>query len=385
MKKILFIQHGLGYGGATKSLLLLQKQLFKEYKLYTISQPVSKKTKSIIKDFEKYSEFAELDFPSIYSYSADTISEDLFREAKLFYPKEIIEFINNHYIDIVHINSTLFSHLLKPIKEHTKAKIIVHLREMVPNQDSEISQFIVNNHTKFSDSIIAISDNEIQFYPKSQKITVIPNPHEFDITDKLEEREINNEIIIGMCANFLEFKGHLDFLEMASIVEKKCKMKNVKFKIIGYPKNSFKEIIKKVIKRGYKQKFDQKVRKLKIKNLEIINYTFDIYGEIFSWDIYIRPDYTGHPWGRDIIEAMAMKKPIVATGLSEFFIENGKTGFLVPPKNPQVMAEKVIELIKNEEMRKEFGERGYKKIKEKCDIDGYGKRIAEIYEELISE
>ena len=124
---------------------------------------------------------------------------------------------------------------------------------------------------------------------------------------------------------------------------------------------------------------------MKIKNLKIIKFTFDIYKEISTWDIYVRPDYTGHPWGRDIIEAMAMKKPIVATGSSEFFVENGKTGFLAPPRNPQIMAEKVIELIENEEIRRDFGERGYKKIKKMCDIDEYGKRIKEIYEELLSD
>lgn len=384
MKKVLFIQHGLGFGGATKSLLLLQKQLYKEFKLFTISQPVSKKTRKIIEVFEQYSEFTELEFPSILSYVAGTIQDAQFNITKDFHPKEIINFINDKKIDIIHINSSLFSHLLKPIKENTKAKIIVHLREMIPNNKSDINIFIISNNVKYADKIIAISDNEIQYYPKSDKIEIIPNPHEFNITDSLIIEKQNDDIIVGMCANFMEYKGQLEFLEMAKIVEENCENIDLIFKIIGYPKNTLKEIVKGIIKPGFKKKFDEKARKLKLRNLHIIKFTFNIYEEISSWDIVVRPDYTGQPWGRDIIEAMAMKKPIVATGDSEYFVENGKTGFLVPPRNPQAMAEKVIELIENVEMRKEFGERGYQKIKMMCNIDKFGKTIEEIYNTIIN-
>lgn len=386
MKRILSLQHGLGYGGATKSLLLTMKSLEGEFKHFTISQRVSKKTRKIVDDVKKFSEFLEMDFPSILSYVAGTLNKADFEDVKVFYPQEIIEFINSNDIDIVHINSSLFSHLLKPLKEKTNAKIIVHLREMIPDNISEINKFIIENHVKYADKIVAITNNEVQYYPKSEKIEIIPNPYEFNITDHIINRKnIENGITIGMCANFIEYKGQLDFIEMVSIVEEKCKSKNVNFKIIGYPKNTLREFVKRIIKPGFKQKFDERVRKLKIKNLQIISFTFDIYKEISSWDIYVRPDYTGQPWGRDIIEAMAMKKPVVATGTSEFFVEHGKTGFLVPPRSPQAMAEKVIELLENEEMRSAFGERGYEKIKKMCDIEEYGKRMKEIYEELICD
>jgi glycosyltransferase involved in cell wall biosynthesis len=383
MKNVLFIQHGLGFGGATKSLLLLQKQLYKEFNLYTISQPVSKKTRKIIDDIKEYSELTELDFPSIHYHTASQISIEEFSRRKNYTIDNIIDFIKKKDIDIVHINTTLFSYILKPIKEKTHAKIIVHFREMLPDNRSTIDKFIIENHIKYSDKIIAITYNEIRHYPKSDKIEIVPNPHEFDLTDSLITEKENDDIIVGMCANFMEYKGQLEFLEMAKIVEENCENIDLKFEIIGYPKNTLKEIVKRIIKPGFKQKFDEQVKKLKIKNLQIIKFTFNIYEEISSWDIVVRPDYTGQPWGRDIIEAMAMKKPIVATGTSEFFVENDKTGFLLPPRNPQAMAERVIELIENEEMRKEFGERGYQKIRKMCDIDEYGKRIKEIYEQIL--
>ncbi len=386
MKKVLFIQHGFGYGGATKSLLLMQKVLHEKFKIYTITLKVSNKTRAIIQDFEKYSEISEYDFPSIYSYSADTISTKGFQKNKDYYPYQIIEFINKNKIDIIHINSSLFSHFLKHLKNKTKAKIVVHVREMLPNKNTEISQFIINNHIKYADAIIAISANEIQYYPKSKKITVIPNPHEFNITDSFCKNKNSDKIYVGMCADFLEYKGQLDFLEIASIINEKNGCKNkIKFRIIGYPRHSksIKEIVKSVMNYGYKAKFDRKVKKLKLKNLEIIQFTLDIYKELDDIDIYIRPDYTGHPWGRDIIEAMAMKKPVIATGSSQFFIENGKTGYLVTAKKPKEMAEKVLKLIEDKNKRKEFGEKAYVKIKNMCDIETYYTKVLKVYHTLI--
>lgn len=45
----------------------------------------------------------------------------------------------------------------------------------------------------------------------------------------------------------------------------------------------------------------------------------------------VRPDPTGSPWGRDIIEAMSMGRPVIAAGTEEVFITPGKTGWLVRP------------------------------------------------------
>lgn len=389
MVKILFIQHGAGFGGATKSLLLMQKELSKHYKLYTISQILSKKTKSLlIKMLQQSAEFIEYEFPSIKSSASGSITNKKFYKNTKYFPYEIINFILVHNIKIVHINSSLFSHLLKPIKESTNAKVVVHLREMLPNNQSEISQYILNNHNKYADKIIAISDNEIKYYPISEKIVVIPNPHDFCETDPFLETKLEkNKIVIGMCANFIPIKGHIVFLKMANIINNNISNnKKVEFRIIGYPldTNTLKDLLKKITNYGYKNEFDRNLKRLKINNIKIIPFTYNIYEEISNWHIYIRPDLSGNPWGRDIIEAMALKKAIVATGSSEFYIENGVNGYLIPPSNPFAMAEKVIELINNHEKRKVFGEAGYKKIYKMCDIIEYGRKINNIYSELFS-
>ena len=335
MIKVLFLQHGLGFGGATKSLLLMQKALKDDIECYTVLCRTKKINQEIKKEFIHSKEFVAMDIPSVYSYSEGTIKVSEFEKNILFDAEELISFINKNRIDILHINSTVFSNIVRQIKERTACKIVVHLREMLPfGPDNIIDSYIIKNYTKYADAIISISDNECKFFNRADNINIIPNPHDFLATDPLlaEELSKNETINIGMCANFNPTKGHLCFLEAAKIVNDNMvnTKHKIEFRIIGYPnkKISIKEIAKKVLSYGYKTKFDNKLKSLKIKNVRILSFTFDIYRELMSFDIYVRPDLSGNPWGRDIIEAMALKKPVVATGNSEFFIKNGILKYL---------------------------------------------------------
>ena len=65
------------------------------------------------------------------------------------------------------------------------------------------------------------------------------------------------------------------------------------------------------------------------------------------------------------LEAMVCKKPVITTcfgGSSEVVIDN-KTGYVINPLNIGVMSEKIIELLKNDEKAKKFGEEGYNRAK----------------------
>ena len=60
--------------------------------------------------------------------------------------------------------------------------------------------------------------------------------------------------------------------------------------------------------------------------------------------------------GLVIWEAKAMGVPMVAVGAEGVLegVEDGKTGFLVPPGDFRALAEKALELLKDEERRRRF-------------------------------
>lgn len=82
-----------------------------------------------------------------------------------------------------------------------------------------------------------------------------------------------------------------------------------------------------------------------------------------------------------IQEAMAMRKPIVATnvGGTTEMLQDGITGILIPPKDPHVMAEKIIYLLQHKEERKRLGMRAYQACR-KWGLDVLVKDLEKVYE-----
>ena len=59
-------------------------------------------------------------------------------------------------------------------------------------------------------------------------------------------------------------------------------------------------------------------------------------------------------------EAMASGKPLVGTrvgGIPEI-IDDGKSGFLVPRRDTQAMAARILDLLRDEDLRRRMGEAG---------------------------
>ncbi len=62
-------------------------------------------------------------------------------------------------------------------------------------------------------------------------------------------------------------------------------------------------------------------------------WTDDVEGAMRSLHWIVRPDHDGSPWGRDVLEAMSLGRPVLATGHADCFIKPNQTGILVPPKD----------------------------------------------------
>jgi len=81
------------------------------------------------------------------------------------------------------------------------------------------------------------------------------------------------------------------------------------------------------------------------------------------------------------LEAMAMGEPVVATdieGIREQVI-NGETGILVPLKNPQALAEAILRLAQDKELRTRMGLAGRRLVEQKFDIREIIKQHEQLY------
>lgn len=90
-------------------------------------------------------------------------------------------------------------------------------------------------------------------------------------------------------------------------------------------------------------------------------------------------------FGRVIIEAMAMKKAVVTTdcgGPREIVVHN-QTGILVPVKDVQRLAEGCIELLRNEDKRRQMGQKGFDRVNELFSEEHIKEKILKVFLQLV--
>ena len=87
------------------------------------------------------------------------------------------------------------------------------------------------------------------------------------------------------------------------------------------------------------------------------------------------------------IEAMALKKAIVASdiGWATEVMDNGINGFLVYPKNHNLFADRILELLNNQKLRNQFGIEARRKVEQKFSIEVVAKQSSNFYQKLIKE
>lgn len=107
-------------------------------------------------------------------------------------------------------------------------------------------------------------------------------------------------------------------------------------------------------------------------------------------DILLAPSVIGKDGEQEGIpnvlkEAMAMGLPVIGTlhsGIPEL-IEDGVSGFLVPERDADALAEKLSYLIDRPEIWPEMGRAGRAQVEENYDIHKLNDRLVEIYQQLL--
>ncbi|TRX13491.1 glycosyltransferase family 4 protein [Flavobacterium gawalongense] len=86
------------------------------------------------------------------------------------------------------------------------------------------------------------------------------------------------------------------------------------------------------------------------------------------------------------IEAMAMQKTIVASniGWAKEIIDDGINGFLVHPTDHTVYANRIIDLLENKELQKEFGLKAREKVVQKFSMEIVAQQSLSFYQQLIN-
>jgi D-inositol-3-phosphate glycosyltransferase len=93
------------------------------------------------------------------------------------------------------------------------------------------------------------------------------------------------------------------------------------------------------------------------------------------------------PFGLTPLEAMACGRPVVgsAVGGIPYTVVDGQTGFLVPPRDPEALAERLYRLLSDKEMRGHMGRAARARVEQEFTWQIVALRTASLYETLLAE
>lgn len=405
-KKILYIHQAAGGGGASTSLFLLingmnDKSDYEPIVLFGMNGPYEESLRG--KGVKTY--IKKLSVLGVNTHSPKISAIEIIRFLIRFLPNIIMVYkiIKNERISLVHINSSVS--ITSAIASYLAGvKVVWHIREIIPNTKiGRLQKWLI----KFiASDIIAIS-KEVEKQFDKRKTTLIYNginPEEFKPDS---EREIirkkyglneEKETIFTHIGQLFPEKGTFIFLKAAKLLIESGY--NVRFFIIGgHPvsnlNSSFATKIKKILK--YLLGLRIKTWKEELKNFAgdegiaerviFTGYRDDIPNFISLSDAIVAPHYVPEPFGRTLIEAGALRKPVISTNIpaTPEIVIDGKTGLLVEPNSPEALAKAMKHIINNPTEAQKMGENAYQRVLNNFHIDMTHSKIRDLYRKLLKD
>jgi glycosyltransferase involved in cell wall biosynthesis len=278
----------------------------------------------------------------------------------------IINVILKYKINILHLNHSVRSDKVAAISGIIlRKKIFVHSRAGI--RISKFEKFLLN----YIEKIICISD-----YTRNQHILLGVNPSkcitiynglDTSIFQKVKNESSTREITIGFVGRMEKWKGLNILLRSIELILKQYEDIEVLIVGDGDERRNLENLTKKL-------QLSKNVKFLgKVTNM------IDIYSSI---DIFAHTSVKPEPFGRVVIEAMASGLPVISTNIGgpKEIITNEYDGFLIEPGKPEILAQRIIELIRDHKIRTQIGNAASETIRKKFNISITTQKIEELYE-----
>ena len=163
-----------------------------------------------------------------------------------------------------------------------------------------------------------------------------------------------------MIARILYDKGYQEYVDAARIIHRECQ--DVEFWLLGkideeYPNHVPAEVINRDHKEGI---------------IRYLGFSSDVKSIEAQADCIMHPTFYNEGMSRVLMEAMAMRKPIITTDIPgcKETVEEGRNGYIVPPRDVEALANAIRKFLRlSQDERKLMGEYGRLKAEREFDVN----------------
>jgi glycosyltransferase involved in cell wall biosynthesis len=306
------------------------------------------------------------------------------KQAKMFAVAQTLrQMIRSLSIDIIHSNANYdrttaaIAALFTPAKHiasvHSAHSIQFNLTHWLRNRFA-VARFIAVAEVVKD---ILVREDGID----SSMVTCIPNGVE-DTTESFRREtrvRIRAEwnitpqtVVIGNVARLVPFKGHEYLLQSIALVV--ATSPNVFFPVLGDG-----ELLSELEQQARALGIEDHVRFLGFReNVNELYPAFDIY-------CHSSVERAEEAFPLAVLHALAAGLPVVSTnvgGISSM-VEHETTGFLTPPEQPKALADALLLLMKNSELRRTMGKASLKSFLTRFSASLMAERVEQIYSDAL--
>jgi glycosyltransferase involved in cell wall biosynthesis len=299
---------------------------------------------------------------------------------------KVIQSLKKNKVDIVH------THLIDANVVGIPAAYLAGVKKRVHTRHHGTWHHVHFPHAVYYDKlvnrlsthIIAISKNLMNVLIQKdkadpKKIHLIHHGFKLELFGAIEPERVellkrkynplNKKIVLGVIGRYIDFKG-IQFVVPAfkKILEKYPDSLLILANGVGKHEVIIKKLLEEIPKENYNE----------------VPFEKDIFAFYKVFDIFIHTpiDIDSEAFGQTFVEALASGIPAVFTlaGVADEFIKDKKNALVVPFKNSDRIAEAVMELIENPDLRKQISKQGKEDVHNLFTLDKMIHRLETIYD-----
>ena len=265
-----------------------------------------------------------------------------------------------------------------------RVPVIVHTDHGKFYPDSRWTRLNHRFFSRFRDRVIGVSNgigdflvSEVGIAP--QKVMTIYNGIDIAAYGKAVDRTAwlrmlsvpLDSLVVGMVGRLVPVKDHKTFFQAARLVLDA--LPTVRFLVVGDG--------------PLESELKNDVQELGISNeVSFLGYRDDIPELMSLFDLAVISSLH-ESFSLVLAEANACGKAVVATrvgGIPEL-VEDGVTGILVPPKEPELLARAIVDLLQDSSRRQAMGLAGRARVEERFTIEKMVRSYESLYESLLEK
>lgn len=229
---------------------------------------------------------------------------------------------------------------------------------------------------RFTDRVVVnanpIKEALVRDGVSQHKLAVIHNGVDCSLFESFRNGFNHSTQVIGMVANFRKQKDHETFIDAAKLVLKR--IPKARFILVGTGPREL-EVCQYARAQGVSEHISFMGMRSGSDLVDILN----------SLTISVLSSHGNEGVPNVVLEGMAMRKPVVASdvGGTRDALENGVTGFLVPPRDSRALAEKILWLLDHPDVAEKMGLEGYRRLKEQFSLSRMQEEFAQLYCNLL--